>query len=189
MMNLYSNKFLYIFFFFLLMFSLLGCSGQSSDDSSEGMDKLIEETMPKISQPSSTFTINDFNDLKFKPLREYKSVEELQGLKEAWHGVFQKSEYEIRFYKSHEDANAFGTEDANLVTGESGLVTGDDVPWKDGAKDRRRCSRPPGQPHSGCNYTSKYGDYIVIGNVILMCEGKDILESREVCNKLTKNLD
>ena len=184
------NPHIDIFFIFssLLIFSFFGCLGQSSDNGFQGMDKLIEETMPKISQPSSIFSIDDFKNVEFKVLRGYENVEKLEGLQESWHGIFQKSEYEIRFYKSYEDANTFGTEDANLVTGESGVVTGD-VPWKEGAKDRRRCSRPPGQPHSGCNYTSKYGDYIVIGNVILMCEGKDILESREACNKLTKNLN
>jgi len=69
------------------------------------------------------------------------------------------------------------------VTGKESIVTGD-VPWEDGEKDRRRCSRPPGQPHSGCNYTSKYGDYVIFGNVIVMCEGKDILESRNTCSNL-----
>ena len=184
-----NNHFRFHFFIlFIMSFWILGgCASGSSGEGSQSMDDIIEETMPKISQPSSTFSIDDFKEIKFKPLKEYKDVEELQGLKEAWHGVFQKSDYEIRFYDSHEDANNFGVQDANLVTGESGLVTGD-VPWKEGAKDRRRCSRPPGQPHSGCNYTSKYGDFIVIGNVILMCEGKDILESREVCKKLIGSL-
>lgn len=188
-----NNKFFYLksnlFIFLILSFYLLGaCGSETSGEGSQSMDKIIEETMPKISQPSSSFSINNFKDIKFKPLKEYKNIEEIQGLKEAWHGVFQKSDYEIRFYNSHEDANNFGVQDANLVTGESGLVTGD-VPWEEGAKDRRRCSRPPGQPHSGCNYTSKYGDFIVIGNVILMCEGKDVLESREVCRKLTDFLE
>ena len=76
-----------------------------------------------------------------------------------------------------------GAEDAKSVTGKDGIVTGD-VPWEDGEKDRRRCGRPPGQPHSGCNYTAKYGDFVIFNNVVVMCEGKDIMESRLTCSNL-----
>ncbi|MBH60171.1 MAG: hypothetical protein CL907_03280 [Dehalococcoidia bacterium] len=92
-------------------------------------------------------------------------------------------DYELRFYSNHQEAIGKGSDDAKLVTGKNGIVTGD-VPWEDGEKDRRRCSRPPGQPHSGCNYTSKYGDFVVFNNVIVMCEGKDELESRNTCSNL-----
>ena len=52
-------------------------------------------------------------------------------------------------------------------------------------KRRRRCSRPPGQPHSGCNYTSKYGDFVIFENVIVMCEGRYIRIKNTCSNLLT----
>jgi hypothetical protein len=96
-------------------------------------------------------------------------------------------DYELRFYTNHLDVLNQGKVDALLVTGKEGIVTGD-VPWEDGEKDRRRCSRPPGQPHSGCNYTSKYGDFVIFENVVVMCEGKDKLESRNACSNLLSSL-
>ncbi len=121
-------------------------------------------------------------------MREYKSVEELPPLISAFHGIYKKMDYELRFYANHEQALQSGSKDAQLVTGKNGIVTGD-VPWEDGEKDRRRCSRPPGQPHSGCNYTSKYADFVIFENVLVMCEGKDILESRGSCSNLLSSFN
>ncbi len=144
---------------------------------------MIEEAFPYLTNNGQSLNIENFKDKGFKSLREYKSVEVLPPLISAYHGIYKKMDYELRFYNNHEQALESGTIDAKLVTGKESIVTGD-VPWEDGEKDRRRCSRPPGQPHSGCNYTSKYGDFVIFENVIVMCEGKDILESRNTCSNL-----
>ena len=144
---------------------------------------MIEEAFPYLTNNGKFLNIENFKDKGFKSLREYKSVEELPPLVSAYHGIYKKMDYELRFYNDHQQALESGTIDAKLVTGKESIVTGD-VPWEDGEKDRRRCSRPPGQPHSGCNYTSKYGDFVIFENVIVMCEGKDIIESRNTCSNL-----
>ena len=144
---------------------------------------MIEEAFPYLTNNGQSLNIENFKDKGFKSLREYKSVEELPPLVSAYHGIYKKMDYELRFYNDHQQALESGTIDAKLVTGKESIVTGD-VPWEDGEKDRRRCSRPPGQPHSGCNYTSKYGDFVIFENVIVMCEGKDIIESRNTCSNL-----
>ncbi len=144
---------------------------------------MIEQAFPEITNNEIILNIEDFKSAGFKSLREYKDVEEVPPLSSAFHGIFKKMDYELRFYGNHQDALNQGSEDAKLVTGKDSIVTGD-VPWEDGEKDRRRCSRPPGQPHSGCNYTSKYGDFVIFENVIVMCEGKDTLESRNTCSNL-----
>ena len=144
---------------------------------------MIEEAFPYLTNNGEFLNIENFKDKGFKSLREYKSVEELPPLVSAYHGIYKKMDYELRFYNDHQQALESGTIDAKLVTGKESIVTGD-VPWEDGEKDRRRCSRPPGQPHSGCNYTSKYGDFVIYENVIVMCEGKDIIESRNTCSNL-----
>ena len=144
---------------------------------------MIEEAFPYLTNNGQSLNIENFKDKGFKSLRDYKSVEELPPLVSAYHGLYKKMDYELRFYNDHQQALESGTIDAKLVTGKESIVTGD-VPWEDGEKDRRRCSRPPGQPHSGCNYTSKYGDFVIFENVIVMCEGKDIIESRNTCSNL-----
>ena len=144
---------------------------------------MIEEAFPYLTNNGQSLNIENFKDKGFKSLRDYKSVEELPPLVSAYHGIYKKMDYELRFYNDHQQALESGTIDAKLVTGKESIVTGD-VPWEDGEKDRRRCSRPPGQPHSGCNYTSKYGDFVIFENVIVMCEGKDIIESRNTCSNL-----
>ncbi len=164
----------------LILIVLIGCLGSAKPES---MEDLIESEFPKITNSGKLFTIINFKSAGFKALREYKTVEVLPPLDSAWHGIYKKMDYEIRFYKNHLQAKEAGSKDAQMVSGKDGVVTGD-VPWEDGAKDRRRCSRPPGQPHSGCNYTSKYGDYVIFENVVVMCEGKDKLESRTSCSNL-----
>ena len=158
---------------------IISCSSGSADSEED----LIEQAYPKVTNNNGILSISDFESAGFKSLREYKTVEEVPLLSSAFHGIFKKMDYELRFYNNHQDALNQGSEDANLVTGKESTVTGD-VPWEDGEKDRRRCSRPPGQPHSGCNYTSKYGDFVIYENVIVMCEGKDIIESRNTCSNL-----
>ena len=158
---------------------IISCSSGSADSEED----LIEQAFPKVTNNNNILSVSDFESTGFKSLREYKTVEEVPLLSSAFHGIFKKMDYELRFYNNHQDALNQGSEDANLVTGKESTVTGD-VPWEDGEKDRRRCSRPPGQPHSGCNYTSKYGDFVIYENVIVMCEGKDIIESRNTCSNL-----
>ena len=169
-----------LFIITLIIILLTGCSGSAKP---ETMEDLIESEFPKITNSGKLFSIINFKSTGFKALREYKTVEVLPPLDTAWHGIYKKMDYELRFYKNHVEANDIGSKDAQMVSGKEGVVTGD-VPWEDGAKDRRRCSRPPGQPHSGCNYTSKYADYVIFENVVVLCEGKDKLESRTTCSNL-----
>ena len=167
----------------LSLIIVLSCSSSSSNSEED----LIEIAFPVISDYGNKLSISDFENVGFKTLREYKSVDEIALLSSAWHGIYKQMDYELRFYTNHLDALNQGKVDALLVTGKEGIVTGD-VPWEDGEKDRRRCSRPPGQPHSGCNYTSKYGDFVIFENVVVMCEGKDKLESRNACSNLLSSL-
>ena len=168
-----------LLFLNLLLFFIFSCSAGSVEDEKN----LIEDTFPAVTNSGLILGIDDFKLSGFKHLREYKEVDELPPLIEAHHGIFKKMDYELRFYASHIEALSRGTEDAKLVTGKEGIVTGD-VPWEDGEKDRRRCSRAASQPHSGCNYTAKYADFVIFENVVVMCEGKDVLESRVSCSNI-----
>ena len=117
---------------------IISCSSGSANSEQD----LIEQAYPKVTNNNGILSISDFKSAGFKSLREYKTVEEVPLLSSAFHGIFKKMDYELRFYNNHQDALNQGSEDANLVTGKESTVTGD-VPWEDGEKDRRRCSRPP----------------------------------------------
>ena len=178
MSNIFLN-FNKLLFLHILLFFIFSCSAGSEEDEKI----LIEDTFPAVTNSGLTLGIDDFRLSGFKHLREYKKVDELPPLMEAHHGIFKKMDYELRFYASHSEALSKGAEDAKLVTGKEGIVTGD-VPWEDGEKDRRRCSRAASQPQSGCNYTAKYADFVIFENVVVMCEGKDVLESRVSCSNI-----
>jgi hypothetical protein len=106
----------------------------------------------------------------------------------AVHGSFNKLEYEARFYPSHADAVAHGRGPADEVSGPDAVVTGPNVKWEEGASHRRMCSRAAETPHSGCSYSARYGDFIIRGNLVLLCEGPTAEQAVVACNELLKDV-
>ena len=70
---------------------------------------------------------------------------------------------------------------AKSVTGNDAIVSGDDVMWEEGAKDRRKCVPRAGTSESGCDQKARFGDYIIMGNMIILCEGLSTEESMVLC--------
>ena len=64
------------------------------------------------------------------------------------------------------------------MTGREALLREVDVRWKEGTRDRR------GGGAFRDSLTPLYGDYMVFGNVILLCEGRDSAQSLERCAAL-----
>jgi hypothetical protein len=118
----------------------------------------------------------------FKVSREY-DVSGLQGATAAVNGFKDRVEYEARFYRDHADALALGGPAAALVTGESGRVLGAAIPWKEGATDRRKCV---GAINANC--IAKYGDFVIVGNLVLLCEGLDSAKALQECQHLISAL-
>ena len=110
-------------------------------------------------------------------------VAELPEAVDAWHAMYKVEgnalEFEARFYVSHDDAVAHGTSWADSVTGEDAKVLDDELWWKEGAPHRKKCSR--NIPHAGCSYSARYGDYVILGNMILLCEGPNSHEAFVAC--------
>ena len=50
-----------------------------------------------------------------------------------------------------------------------------------GTKDARSCARTSS---NGNCHLSKYGDYVIYGNMILICQGRDSSTSLEQCGAL-----
>ena len=162
----------------IVVFAAVACgtddSGVASgNDATQGIIQRVLDT-------PTVYTIDDFKGAGAKAAKAY-DVTKLPGASEAWHFIFEQKEFEARFYPDHNSAIADGTEWAEIVSGEDAVVVGDGVRWDEGSKDRRQCNRAASTPHSGCNYTARYGDFIIHGNMILLCEGKNPEEALRAC--------
>lgn len=136
----------------------------------------------KISAPARNLAIEDFEKHGLKKAKTY-DVSELPGATAAHMGYFTPSgsdpiQYEFRMYPDHAAALASGVEYAVEVTGEDALLRSVDVRWDEGTKDRR------GGGAFRDGLTPLYGDYAVVGNVILLCGGRDSAQALERCAAL-----
>ena len=126
--------------------------------------------------------ISNFDGSGFKQVREY-DVTGLPGALGAYLGYYTPPEsdpiqYELRFYPDHATAVANGVDYADEVTGEGAALRSADVRWDEGTKDRR------GGGGFRDTLTPLYADYVVFGNLFLLCEGRDSSQSFSRCNSL-----
>ena len=142
---------------------------------------------PRIRSTEGTYSIDDLKTAGVKANKDY-DVEDLPGADAAWRVIYNRLDYEVRFYPDHQALLDEGIPYVEHVTGDDAVVIGDDVIWEEGAKDRRRCSRDADTPHSGCSYSPRYWDYVVVGNMILMCEGLESKQSIDNCDNLLEQL-
>ena len=154
----------------------LACSTDETSETSSGSSGGVE----RVADDARIYSLNDVMAAGAKAPKEY-DVTELPGAVSAWRVIFQQKDFEVRLYPDHGIAVGQGTEWADAATGEDAVVVGNDVRWQEGARDRRQCNRAASTPHSGCNYTARYGDYIILGNMILMCEGANSEEALKSC--------
>lgn len=138
----------------------------------------------KVQDSARVYSIDNFLSIGFKQVKGY-NVEGLPGATGASYGFWQVEgqdarnyNYELRFYGSHEDAVQQGTQLAEEVTGTDAVLITGKMTWKEGAKDRRVQSGRIGY------LVPVYGDYAIIGNVVMLCEGLDSAQSLERCTEL-----
>jgi len=166
----------------LLAIATVACG---SDSGASGGDVAVE----RVVDNARVYTIEDFESaLGVKVVKDY-DIEELPEALEAWNTIYNQLDYEVRFYGSHEAAVEHGTLYADSVTGADAVVTGDEVLWEEGKKDRRKCSRAAQTPHSSCSYSARYLEYVIRGNMILFCEGDESPEAFANCENLLGVID
>ncbi len=175
----------------LLTLSALFALGCGSDDSPgtrvTGVGAAPAKEVLRLFPSDRTYKSDDLVAAGMKVMNDY-DVAALDHAVSAVHLALNNAEYEARFYASHQDAVNFGTAWAADVTGPNANVTGENVKWQEGASHRRMCSRAAGNPHSGCAYSARYGDYVIAGNMILLCEGAESEEAILTCNNVLKSL-
>ena len=171
----------------LILATGIAC-GSSTGDGSDGEAPAEGGADPRIRNTEGMYTIDDLKAAGVKANKDY-DVEDLPGADAAWRIIFNRLDYEVRFYPDHQTLLDEGIPYVEHVTGDDAVVIGDDVIWEEGAKDRRRCSRDADTPHSGCSYSPRYWDYVVVGNMIMMCEGLESKQSIENCDNLLAELE
>ena len=148
----------------------------------------------EIVSTDAVYTEDDLiNTPNFKKSKNYK-IEGLDEATAAIYGFFgpdpyDRQEFEARFYADHETAITVGVDFANEATGPDAVIAKDIQRWDEGLVQRRACSgNTRGSHHSGKCDNAKYGDYVVAGNLVLLCQGKDSETSLNNCNDLIEAL-
>lgn len=162
-----------------LAIALFAACGGSSD-SDGGIERVVAT--------DSVLSFEQFTAAGMKRSKEY-DVTDLPGADAAFYGFWQPPgdesvDYELRFYPSHDAAVSDGTALAEEVTGPDGAVTEADSTWKVGVSDRRTSGFTIGG--GGGSLAVKYADFMIYGNVILLCQGRDSEQSLRRCDQLVK---
>ena len=161
----------------LIVFSLtlLGVACGSVNESHES-------TFVKINPDQTIRDFSSFDGARFKLAKEY-DISGLPMASAAYMGYFtppdsEPIQYELRIYPDHMSAVEKGIEYAEEVTGADALLRSADVRWDEGTNDRRGGGAARG------SLTPLYGDYAIIGNVIILCQGRNSTQSLNRCEAL-----
>ena len=124
--------------------------GNESADEKAADEKAVNAIGDRIeisawTRPNSEFTYQEFIDVGWKQHQIY-DVATLPSALEARYGFFKRRDVEIRRYPTHADAMGAGVDSAEE------------------ALDRT--------VHDGSGFASRrvYGGYLVVGNLLMMCE-------------------
>jgi len=168
-----------LFLFVVMIAGLAAACGSGSNSGSPSLAKI---------NPSETiFTLDDLLAIGFKKGKTF-DVEGLTGATDAYWGFwgvdpYDRKEFEARFYPTHSDAVEFGVSFADERTGTDAVIKSGETMWEEGAKEARACTRSAGGDSSNCRI-SKYGDYVIYGNLVLICQGRDSATALEQCGLL-----
>ena len=162
-----------------------------------GSDDSAASGIPRIYDPGKTLAIEDLQAIGFKKSKTY-DVEGLTGADSAYYGfwaidIYDRRDYEVRFFPSHADAVELGVAQADERSGEDAILDEDEMSWPVGVKDARQCkgdvaSGPVSHGIGSCK-SPKYWDYSIYANMILLCSGGDVETARELCNDLLAMLE
>ena len=141
----------------------------------------------RITSSDRTYAVDHLRAFGMRANLQY-DVEGLPGAIDAWRCIYNQKEFEARFYDSHEDAIAHGTGPADEPTGPDAILFGEGVSWQPGANNRKICGHTSigSAANAGCD--AKFADYVIYGNLILLCEGENSEESLTRCQTALQNL-
>ena len=162
----------------------------SGGSASGGKEFQFQKTLPS----DRTYALEDFAAAGFKKSKEY-NIEGLPQAESAWKGFWgpdagSRTDYELRFYPSHDAAVEAGAPLADEATGEEFKLKKDSQTWTEGAKDRWRSGNVTAGATGGVTAGPGpiYGDFAIFGNVVILCEGADSGQALERCRGLVEAL-
>lgn len=166
----------------LALFALAACGSDDEDAPAAG----AAPSQAPATSSGVIYTTDDLFDLGFKQVKAY-SVEGLPGASAALFGFWRPPgadpmDYEVRFYGSHDKAVSLGTDLAEEGTGEDAILDAGEARYKEGVKDRRIHTDYAG------GIVPKYGDFAIVDNVVMLCQGKSASQSLEHCSLLADAL-
>ena len=148
-----------------------------------------ETTLKQVIDDARTFTVEDLRTTGMKTAKQY-DVSDLPGGIDAWYGFIKTSsgpmDIEARFYASHSEAISLGTSLAEEVSGEDANVDKETTTWLEGLKDRTRLSSGGTADLAAWSGQRRpnYADFVIFGNIVLLCQGDDSSQSVQVCHEL-----
>ena len=159
-----------------------------------GSDSTLDEGFVQIRTAPDNYTVDDLKAFGFKASKHY-DVEGLPDGLDAWKGFwgldpYDRHDYEIRFYASHDLAVSSGKPIAIESTGEEFEASRETQTWTEGVKDRWQAQGVT-DISGGASKQSKprptYPNWTILGNMVILCDGIDSEQSLIRCGELIDN--
>ncbi|MBM3958953.1 MAG: hypothetical protein FJ314_04160 [SAR202 cluster bacterium] len=173
-----------------LVLSLAGLAALAIACSGGKADTVV--TVERVIPAERVFTFDDISAAGAKKGKQY-DVTGLRGATSAYLMFFgpnpsARKDYEIRLYPSHEVAVRDGQPLAEEGVGEGMKARKDTQSWKEGERDRWLAGGVTDVSSPGSRQAPgpKYWDYVIFGNVVMLCQGLDAQQSLENCSALVE---
>ena len=159
-----------------------------------GSDSTLDEGFVQIRTAPDNYTVDDLKAFGFKASKHY-DVEGLPDGLDAWKGFwgldpYDRHDYEIRFYASHDLAVSSGKPMAIESTGPEFEASRETQTWTEGVKDRWQAQGVT-DISGGASKQSKprptYPNWAILGNMVILCDGLDSEQSLIRCDALINN--
>ncbi len=159
-----------------------------------GSDSTLDEGFVQIRTAPDNYTVDDLKAFGFKASKHY-DVEGLPDGLDAWKGFwgldpYDRHDYEIRFYASHDLAVSSGKPIAIESTGEEFEASRETQTWTEGVKDRWQAQGVT-DISGGASKQSKprptYPNWAILGNMVILCDGLDSEQALIRCSELIDN--
>ena len=159
-----------------------------------GSDSTLDEGFVQIRTAPDNYTVDDLKTFGFKTSKNY-DVEGVPDALDAWKGFwgldpYDRHDYEIRFYASHDLAVSSGKPMAIESTGPEFEASRETQTWTEGVKDRWQAQGVT-DISGGASKQSKprptYPNWAILGNMVILCDGLDSEQSLIRCGELIDN--
>lgn len=172
----------------------VACGGEETTETSNApVGAQGSSTYQRIRPSEHVYTVDEVVAAGFKRSKTY-DVTGLNAATDAIYGFYgtdpyNRKEYEIRFFQTHADAVQLGIPLAEEAVGANAKLTEEEATWKAAVTEERECQgNVRGSHHIGKCLNPKYLDMLVTGNLVILCQGRELAESQQTCDELMKVL-